>query len=111
MEKQQKQAELLVTILARLHKKASRIIRDLENDFGIRLLGSRDILSFDDSILKIAKLFNKKVDYKVVEEDGDLSYFCEVDIEDVKIKAVFDYYDDDEANIVDEIISHNDLLD
>lgn len=111
MEKQQKQAELLVTILARLHKKANRVIRDLENDFGIRLLEERDILSFDNSILKIAKLFNKKVNYKVVDEYDELSYFCEVDIEDVKIKAIFDYYDDDEANIVDEIISHNDLLD
>lgn len=60
------------------------------------------ILVFDNSLLNIAKLFGKRIEYTV----DDMTYDCVVDVDGVTFTALYSYDDDEEADMVDEIIEY-----
>lgn len=58
---------------------------------------------FNNSLLNIAKLFGKRIEYTV---DDMTMYDCVVDIDGVTFTALYSCDDDEEADMIDEIIEY-----
>lgn len=96
--------QLYIVQLVANHKQYNALKKELEKSSyePVCIVPKDYILVFDDSLLNIAKLFGKRIEYTV----DDMTYDCVVDVDGVTFTAVYSYDLDEDADMIDEIIEY-----
>lgn len=86
------------------HKQYTTLEKELEKCSyePIHIVPQNYIQVFDDSLLNIAKLFGKRIEWTV----DDMEYDCHIKIEGVDFTALLNYDFDSEADCIDDIIEY-----
>ena len=86
------------------HKQYNALEKELAESFyePIHIVPKDYIQVLDNSLLDIARLFGKRIEYTV----DDMTYDCVVDVDGVTFTALYSYDSDEEADMIDEIIEY-----